>query len=82
MSNRRTFEIKKDPNYKKLSENRLVHLKVLVDVIGKLGFYPHAHDEDCPKCGFPETSIVRDGKTHNPLVGYCSKCGWSKKLKK
>ena len=40
------------------------------------------HDEDCPKCGFPETIIIRDAKTMKPLMIECSKkCGWSKPLK-
>ena len=41
----------------------------------------HVHDEDCPKCGFPETIIVREMKSHKPIAAYCSKeCGWSKKF--
>lgn len=81
MSNNKTYQIKKNNDWERIAEGRLKHIKALVDVIGKLGFYPHAHDEDCPKCGFPETSIIREGKTHKPIIGYCSKCGWSKKFR-
>lgn len=40
------------------------------------------HDEDCPKCGFPETVIVREEKTMKPLYIECSlrKCDWAKKM--
>jgi len=40
------------------------------------------HDEDCPKCGFPETIIVRNAKTFRPLWIECSKrdCSWGKKI--
>lgn len=40
------------------------------------------HDEDCPKCGFPETIIVREEATMNPLWIECSdrKCDWGKKI--
>lgn len=35
------------------------------------------HDEDCPKCGFPETLDVRDAKTMEIIRRICSKrCGW------
>lgn len=35
------------------------------------------HDEDCPKCGFPETLDVRDSKTMEIKRRICSKrCGW------
>lgn len=40
-------------------------------------------DKDCPKCGFPETVIVRDGETMKSLSVECSnskKCDWNKKL--
>lgn len=41
------------------------------------------HDEDCPKCGFPETIIVRNAKTMKPIWIECSqkkygKCEWKK----
>jgi len=41
------------------------------------------HDENCPKCDFPETTIVRDSKTMRPIAAECGNkpsCGWSKKL--
>ena len=42
----------------------------------------HVHDEDCPKCGFPETIIVRRADNGQPIEAYCSKeCGWRKELK-
>mgnify|MGYP001569850299 CR=1 FL=1 len=35
------------------------------------------HDEDCPRCGFPETIDVRDSKTMEIKRRICSKrCGW------
>ncbi len=46
------------------------------------------HDEDCPKCGFPETLTIwkkdRFGEGIDAFVGWeCSKgCGWYKKLTK
>lgn len=40
-------------------------------------------DEDCPECHFPETIIVRDAKTMQPIRQECShRCGWSKEIKK
>jgi hypothetical protein len=42
------------------------------------------HDEDCPKCGFPETITIRDEKTMKPLAFKCSKrkgCDFYRKLK-
>lgn len=37
----------------------------------------HVHDGDCPKCGFPETVMVRDAKTMDLIAEYCSEeCGW------
>ena len=43
----------------------------------------HVHDEDCPKCGFPETVIVRNIKTFKPIKAYCSKeCGWERGYEK
>jgi hypothetical protein len=40
------------------------------------------HDEDCPKCGFPETIIVRLAETMKPIWIECSKrsCDWGRKL--
>ena len=43
------------------------------------------HDEDCPKCGWPETIIIRELPTMKPLEIECAKkrkgeCDWSKKL--
>lgn len=35
------------------------------------------HDEDCPKCGFPETIDVRNPNTMAIIRRICSKrCGW------
>jgi ribosomal protein L37E len=35
------------------------------------------HDEDCPKCGFPETIDIRNAKTFEIIRRVCSKnCGW------
>ncbi len=35
------------------------------------------HDEDCPRCQFPETIDVRDAKTFEIIYRECSKgCGW------
>ena len=35
------------------------------------------HDEDCPKCGFPETIDVRNSETMKIMRRICSKrCGW------
>lgn len=42
-------------------------------------------DVNCPKCGFPETVVVRDAKTMEPLAIKCSShsgCTWEKKIKK
>lgn len=40
------------------------------------------HDADCPKCGFPETIIVRDAESMKPIKEVCSaKCGWSRKIR-
>ena len=44
-------------------------------------FIRTCHDEDCPKCGFPETIIVRNAKTMKPLWIECSArisngCSW------
>jgi hypothetical protein len=39
------------------------------------------HDADCPKCGFPETIIIRQEGTMMPLREECSKgCGWKRKI--
>lgn len=40
------------------------------------------HDGDCPHCGFPETIIVRDDETMEPLRELCSKrsCHWQRKI--
>jgi hypothetical protein len=43
------------------------------------------HDEDCPKCGWPETIIIRDQATMKPIEIECAlkrkgRCDWSKKL--
>lgn len=40
------------------------------------------HDENCPKCDFPETVIVREKETMKPLYIECSskKCDWAKKM--
>ena len=40
------------------------------------------HDADCPKCGFPETIIVRDQQTMEALWEECSKktCNWGRKI--
>lgn len=49
-------------------------------------FIRTCHDENCPKCGFPETIIVRNAKTMKPLWIECSTrmtrgCSWQKELK-
>jgi len=37
------------------------------------------HDEDCPRCGFPETIDVRNAVTMEIVRRECSKrCGWEK----
>lgn len=43
----------------------------------------HVHDGDCPRCGFPETVMVRDAATGELLREYCSKrtCWWSRRVK-
>ena len=40
-------------------------------------------DENCPKCDFPETVIIREAETMKPLIMECSsqKCNWARKLK-
>lgn len=43
------------------------------------------HDEDCPKCGFPETVLVCEGEKMKPIRWECSAnppCGWTKKYPK
>ena len=39
------------------------------------------HDDDCPKCGFPETSRMIDFQTGRQYDWQCSKrtCDWYKK---
>ena len=40
------------------------------------------HDEDCPKCGFPETIDLRDQETMKLVGRECSKgCGWKINIK-
>lgn len=72
-------------NWQKLAEinhERTKSLaKAFAGTLTKLGFYSHVHDEDCPKCEFPETLIVRETKGHTPMTAYCTHCGWTKKLK-
>ena len=48
-------------------------------------FIKTCHDEDCPRCEFPETIIVRDAKTMKPYWIECSAryskgCAWQKEL--
>ena len=40
------------------------------------------HDADCPKCGFPETIIIREEDTMKPLWEECSdrSCDWGRKI--
>jgi len=41
------------------------------------------HDENCPKCNFPETLIVRSVYTMKPLRIKCSnyrKCDWEQNI--
>jgi hypothetical protein len=48
--------------------------------IRKIPAIVHVHDGNCPKCGFPETVYIRNSKTGDILVEYCSKreCEWKK----
>ncbi|MDD4601631.1 MAG: hypothetical protein PHQ46_11370 [Negativicutes bacterium] len=48
--------------------------------IKKIPAMIHVHDRKCPKCGFPETVYIRNAKTGDILVEYCSskKCDWKK----
>lgn len=39
------------------------------------------HDGDCPKCGYPETTIVRDMATMTPLWEECGSVGVRKNKK-
>lgn len=40
-------------------------------------------DENCPKCGYPETLVIREEKTMKPLRIICSskKCDYCKFIK-
>lgn len=43
-------------------------------------------DENCPKCGWPETITIREETTMKPLEIECGlkrkgKCDWSQKVK-
>jgi len=57
--------------------------KVDLETLRKQKFIRTCHDEDCPRCGFPETIIVRNAKTFKPIWIECSVrttegCPWQK----
>jgi len=40
-------------------------------------------DKDCPKCGFPETVVVRNFPSMEPIAEMCSShtgCDWARKI--
>ncbi len=64
---------------KMFNVKKLVHKgkEAIRDTKIVVGAIRTVHDEDCLRCGFPETVDVRDPKTFDIIFRECSKgCGW------
>jgi len=55
--------------------------RIMSEIPGKLVAF--CVDEDCPKCGWPETGCLALDTLDNiplsayfPIANYCRKCGW------
>ena len=63
-----------------------INVKKTIEKAFTSKFIRTCHDEDCPKCGFPETIVIRNSKTFKPISIECTlrvrgKCDWHKRLK-